>query len=163
MLSATRQPGLSSLTPQPTAASKPLIRSLAVLTLAVPLGALAQGGLEPGDSVLYFTPSPSQPAQLYFKYNANDELVPDKSDFKLIGYEPMSNVIGERWALVTISNTSSGSRFLQDAQIVATFANGQQSKAVNLNERFSGMEVRTMPIMFGQNDFPIVKIETKSP
>lgn len=70
----------------------------------------------------------------------------------------LSNKRGERWAIVTLENTSSGQRLLNKESIVATFANGSQSYAWELDERLQGSEAITKSIYFGRQQFPLIKL-----
>ena len=73
----------------------------------------------------------------------------------------MSNNNGERWAIVTVENRSTGRRFFRNENIVATFANGKQSKAIGLDESIEGGERLTKAIFFGFHKFPIVRVEAE--
>ena len=90
-----------------------------------------------------------------------DDLVrirPQKNDFELLNFAPMSNKLGERWVLVTVRNTSSGRRFLKSEHIVATFANQDQAYPLNLNQSVGGGEISSKIVFFGINKFPIIII-----
>jgi len=96
---------------------------------------------------------------LSFDIDESKRLKPKANDFELLNFAPMSNKIGERWALITVRNTSSGRRFLKSEHIVATFANEEQSNARGLNESVNGGQVFSKMIFFGMNKFPIVMLE----
>ena len=111
------------------------------------------------DIVLHFD-QPQIPIS-HYKFEQKDELKPAPNDFKLIEAAFMSNNIGERWAIVTIENTSSGRRLLKNDHIIATLANGEQTKAFDLNDTFEGGEVLTKAIHFGDHKFPIVQVKMR--
>lgn len=73
----------------------------------------------------------------------------------------MSNALGERWALVTVKNTSSSAHVLNNEHIAASFANGTKHFAVNLEERIFGGMTRSLAVFFGQSDFPVLRIEIR--
>ena len=97
--------------------------------------------------------------QLAFKHRY--ELKPKKNDFQLVDRAFMSNKIGERWAIATIKNLASGRRSLKNDHVVATFADGSQSTAKNVNVTFAGGELLTVPIFLGVHKFPLVRIQTE--
>lgn len=91
----------------------------------------------------------------------DDDIEPVANDFQLLQALFMSNELGERWALVTLKNTSTGQRFLKNENLVATFADGSQSRARNVQKRFRARENQTVSVFFGVKKFPIVKVEAK--
>lgn len=96
---------------------------------------------------------------------ANDRGITAKpSDFKLINYVIMSNDIGERWAVLTLTNTSSGSRILEQNHLLGLFADGERKSPLALKYNFEGYETQTITVSFGENKFPILTInaETKT-
>lgn len=101
----------------------------------------------------------SQGLQGGLHFDKDDELEPDKNDFQLVSSAYMSNDLGERWAMLTIENSSSGQRLLKAKNLVARFANGDQAYAINLDEVLKGKQRLTVAVFFGQHQFPIVDIE----
>ncbi len=95
----------------------------------------------------------------HFSIDGIERLRPQKNDFQLLHFIPMSNDLGERWALVTVKNTSKGHRFLKNEHLVATFANGSQTIAVLKSERIPGEGMVSRSVFFGTNKFPIVMVE----
>ena len=55
------------------------------------------------------------------------EIQPEIGNFSLIEFRFMSNDIGERWALVSVENSSRGERVLKNRLLGATFADGRQT------------------------------------
>lgn len=127
------------------------------LALAEPVG--LHRHIEDKDIILHFDQPPAPINQ--FKFKQSDRLKPTRNNFRLIEAMFMSNNIGERWAIVTIENTSSGKRFLKNDHIIATLANGEQSQAFGLDDTFEGGEVLTKTIHFGDHKFPIVQVQFK--
>lgn len=97
-----------------------------------------------------------------FHFTRDPQLVPEKGPFALVESFAMSNDLGERWALVTVRNTLNSDRFLKDEHLVATFADGSQAYARNLNERLGGREVFSGSVFFGHSPFPIVQVEART-
>lgn len=111
------------------------------------------------DRVLHFDQPKAPLTSLSFKHD--DELKPTANDFRIVEVSYLSNDIGERWAIVTFENTSPGPRFLKNEAIVATFADGDQTNAFNLNETLKGNERLTKAIYFGIHHFPIVSVKVE--
>jgi len=97
-----------------------------------------------------------------FRFDNEDEVKPELNDFELLNYSFLSSETGERWAVITIENTSAGRRILKNEHVVATFANGTRRKAINLDERFKPGEVITKAVSFSHHPFPIVSVDMKS-
>lgn len=89
------------------------------------------------------------------------EIQPEIGNFSLIEFRFMSNDIGERWALVSVENSSRGERFLKNRHLVATFADGRQTYARNLNDRVGGGERLSKAVFFGHSPFPLVRVEVR--
>ncbi|HZX48446.1 MAG TPA: hypothetical protein VFF47_04415 [Nitrospirota bacterium] len=96
-----------------------------------------------------------------FNFKQDKAIKPKPNNIKLINSSFMSNKVGERWAFVTIENTSSGRRFFVNHNIVATFADGSQSRAYDLEETIEGGSKRTIAIFFGIHKFPIVLVDVE--
>lgn len=91
----------------------------------------------------------------------NDKNIkPKASDFELINYVVMSNDLGERWAVITLSNTSSGRRILEHDHLMALFADGKRKSPPAFNVSFEGQETQSITVSFGENKFPILSIGT---
>ena len=112
------------------------------------------------DRLLLFDDTPRF-EYLSFDIEESDRLKPKENDFELLHFAPMSNKIGERWVLITVKNTSTGSRFLKSEHIVATFANEEQRNPRGLSESIDGGQIITKAIFFGVNKFPIVMLENQ--
>ena len=91
----------------------------------------------------------------------NDKNIkPNSSDFELVNYVVMSNEVGERWAVVTLSNTSTGSRSLDQGHLMALFANGDRKSPQGVKDSFEGKETKSITVSFGESKFPILSIYT---
>ena len=89
----------------------------------------------------------------------NDKNIrPMRSDFKIVNYLLMSSESGERWATVTVENTSTGNRTLEKEHIYALFADGKRRSPVKLKQLFQGLQVITLTLYFGDNKFPIISL-----
>ncbi|MDX2110467.1 MAG: hypothetical protein SFY80_09535 [Verrucomicrobiota bacterium] len=86
---------------------------------------------------------------------------PEPSQFRMVAATPMSNELGERWALVTLYNPTGGKLELENNMIMATFANGDRSLALNLNLRVDARQNQSFAVSFGSHKFPIVLVETR--
>jgi hypothetical protein len=108
------------------------------------------------NAVLNIDRSVSKNAEFSFPNNKN--VKPKQSDFELINYVIMSNELGERWAVLTLTNTSSGNRMLEQANIMATFADGKRQTPLDFKLNFEGKETQSITVSFGKSKFPILSI-----
>ncbi|MEW6997410.1 hypothetical protein AADZ86_06885 [Colwelliaceae bacterium BS250] len=93
----------------------------------------------------------------------NDKNIkPKVSDFELINYVVMSNDLGERWAVVTLNNTSTGSRVFVNDHLMALFANGKRRSPLEFKLSFEAQETQSFTVSFGYNKFPILSISTET-
>jgi hypothetical protein len=84
------------------------------------------------------------------------------SDFELVNYVIMSNELGERWAVLTLTNTSAGNRTLEHDHLMALFADGERKNPLELKLNFAGRETQSITVSFGQSKFPILSISTRA-
>lgn len=117
----------------------------------------AGNGVPPINQNLRFDYGPGLLNGLHFDHD--NELKPKANDFKILEKAFMSNARGERWAVLTLKNSSSGQRLLKNENIVARFADGSQAYAKNLDEVLSGKQKISMAIFFGMHKFPIIALE----
>ena len=92
-------------------------------------------------------------------FKRSDALVPANNDFEILEAVVMSNDLGERWAVITLQNRSTGQRLLKNENVVATFADGSQSFAKNLDAVVKGKQKLTQAVLFGYSKFPILTIQ----
>ena len=133
-------------------------KMLILFMFLYPLGAISDE-FSRKNTILHFDQPQIPLSSLKFKYD--HELKPSPNDFRIIEVSYLSNKMGERWAIVTFENTSSGRRSLKNESIVATFANGTQSNARNLNESLKGHERLSKSVYFGIHRFPIVSVNVE--
>lgn len=134
----------------------------AVAAIAQPLrppGPTTAPKVQPGQVLQFDSVQPAD-TELSFDRGARD-LIPENGPFRLIEFHAMSNDIGERWALVTVVNTENANRYLKGAHLVATFADGSQRLAQNLNDPVGGNERFSKAVFFGHSPFPLVRVEVR--
>ena len=83
------------------------------------------------------------------------------SDFEIKNYVMMSNDQGERWAVLTLANESTGTRTLEQYHLLATFADGERRNPYEFKLNFQGRETQSVTVNFGENKFPILTIQTE--
>ncbi|MBE0365489.1 hypothetical protein PULV_b0069 [Pseudoalteromonas ulvae UL12] len=83
------------------------------------------------------------------------------SDFEIKNYVMMSNEKGERWAVLTLTNESTGTRTLEQYHLLATFADGERRSPNEFKLNFQGRETQSVTVNFGENKFPILTIQTE--
>lgn len=83
------------------------------------------------------------------------------SDFEIKNYVMMSNDQGERWAVLTLANESTGARTLEQYHLLATFADGERRNPYEFKLNFQGRETQSVTVNFGENKFPILTIQTE--
>ena len=134
--------------------------SRVVLILCLLLAATPLAAVEENPTVIHFDSPKDRPEQFHFEQRPRD-IEPEPSDVEMVHYDLMSNDLGERWALITFHNSSSGQRVLKDKQVVAVFADGARAYARNLDHRLDGGERFTQAVFFGFHKFPIVDVKTR--
>jgi hypothetical protein len=70
----------------------------------------------------------------------------------------MSNEIGERWSVITLTNLSTGNRNLEHEYLIALFADGNRTNPLEYKLNFEGKETQTITVSFGEHQFPILSI-----
>jgi len=123
--------------------------------LSTSLCAVAERNRSDGDALFF----DEQQRLDHIEFDQVDPLEPLANDFKIEGYSYLSSEGGERWALITLVNTSTGQRLLKNENLVVTFADGTQVYAKNIEGRFDGGERVSKSVFFGYSRFPIVSIE----
>lgn len=102
------------------------------------------------------------PSNLELAFPNDKNIEPKSSDFDLINFVVMSNEVGERWAVVTLTNASTGSRVLDNSHLMALFANGKRKSPQAFKISFEPKETQSITVSFGGNKFPILSINTNS-
>lgn len=102
------------------------------------------------------------PSNLELAFPNDRSIKPKSSDFELVNYVIMSNEMGERWAVVTLTNSSTGSRTLENGHLMALFANGKRKSPLEFKVSFEAKETQSITVSFGGNKFPILSINTET-
>ncbi|WP_462156367.1 hypothetical protein [Pseudoalteromonas piscicida] len=102
------------------------------------------------------------PNNMELAFPNDTNIYPDISDFKVLNAVLMSNENGERWAMITIKNQSSGRRTLTQKHLLALTANGQRIAPMKLSESFDGGETLSLTLAFGENKFPLLNVYTRN-
>jgi hypothetical protein len=106
--------------------------------------------------VLTVDRSISKSIQLSFPNDSN--IKPKKGDFEIINYVLMSNEVGERWSVITLTNLSSGNREFSHDHLIALFADGSRISPLEYKLNFKGQESQSVTVSFGVHKFPILSI-----
>jgi hypothetical protein len=99
-------------------------------------------------------------SNLHLSFPNDNNIQPSRSDFEIINYVLMSSESGERWVTITLKNTSSGVRSLEQEHIMGLFANGDRKSPENYPLSFKGKEMQTFTVSFGESKFPILAVYT---
>lgn len=86
---------------------------------------------------------------------------PEQSDFQVNNFVLMSNEVGERWAVVTLTNLASGSRSLTNKHLMALVANGQRIIPIEFSQNFKADETLSLTINFGESKFPLLSVYSR--
>ncbi|NQZ80904.1 MAG: hypothetical protein HRT52_07795 [Colwellia sp.] len=97
---------------------------------------------------------------LFFPNERN--IKPKAGDFEIINYVLMSNEVGERWGVITLTNLSNGSRELDQDHLLALFADGSRQPPLEYKLNFKGKETQSITVSFGQSKFPILSIHSSN-
>ena len=87
---------------------------------------------------------------------------PKIGDFEITNYVLMSNGIGERWSVITLTNLSSGHRNFEHGHLMALFADGNRKSPLEYKLGFRGKETQSITVSFGEHKFPILSIYTSN-
>ena len=91
----------------------------------------------------------------------DDNIRPQVSEFEVKDHLFTSSESGERWAVVTVENTSAGHRTFKQDQIMALFANGDRQEPLEFREGVEGRKTVSVTLQFRDNKFPILKLITR--
>ncbi len=108
------------------------------------------------NEIIHFEEAPFKEVPVYCE--DKNVIEPRQSDFEILEYALMSSKQGHRYALITIKNTSSGQRSINNQHMIAILANCKRSYPLNLEHKFDGNEIVTMEVNFGIKRFPILKV-----
>jgi len=133
------------------------LRVIAVVLISTSQSVAHSDTITNADTIMHFDQTQAPLHSLNFDHS--NELIPAINDFRIIEAYYLSNMMGERWAIVTFENSAAGKRILKNDAIVATFANGGQKNSLNLGVSVQGNERLTRAVSFGINQFPIVNVK----
>ena len=88
----------------------------------------------------------------------DNNIKPKAGDFEIVNYVLMSNEMGERWSVITLTNLSSGNRDLEQDHLMALFADGSRKSPLQYKLNFKGNETQSITVSFGEYIFPILSI-----
>lgn len=88
---------------------------------------------------------------------------PELSDFSILNSLFMSNQAGDRWAVVTLRNTASGNRSLEQNHLMALLGNGKKVTPQPFKISLAAQEVQSITIYVGKYQFPILQVLSRLP
>ncbi|NRB23722.1 hypothetical protein [Shewanella sp.] len=94
-------------------------------------------------------------------FTNDGDIQPKISDFIVVNYILMSNEKGDRRAVVTLENQSSGSRIFKSDQLMALMGDGGRLSPLTYKQKFKRGESISMTLSFGNNKTPILQIYTR--
>jgi len=98
------------------------------------------------------------PSSIHLSFPNDNNIMPKKSDFTILNYVLMSNNEGERWAVITLTNLSSGNRELNQDHLLALFADGSRLTPIEFKLGFKGSETQSVTVSFAEHKFPILSV-----
>ncbi|MDP2566266.1 hypothetical protein [Pseudoalteromonas marina] len=98
------------------------------------------------------------PNSLHLAFPNDANITPKKGDFEVLNYILMSNNEGERWAVITLTNVSSGNRELNEDHLLALFADGTRLAPLAFTLSFKGNETQSVTVSFAEYKFPILSV-----
>ena len=110
------------------------------------------------DSIKALNVDRAVPNSMHLSFANDSNITPKKGDFKIANYVLMSNEEGERWAVITLTNLSSGNRELGEEHILALFADGSRFMPMEFKLGFKGNETQSVTVSFADYKFPILSV-----
>jgi hypothetical protein len=98
------------------------------------------------------------PSSLHLAFPNDANITPKKGEFEVLNYILMSNNEGERWAVITLTNLSSGNRELNEDHLLALFADGTRLPPQPFKLSFKGNETQSVTVSFAEYKFPILNV-----
>ncbi|WP_256717995.1 hypothetical protein [Shewanella sp. UCD-KL12] len=136
-----------------------LIASIAVLSTLISFSCLSANGK--GKSEV-FSVDRIVSDDVSLNFTNDSDIQPNISDFSVVNYVLMSNEKGERRAVVTLENQSSGSRIFQHDQLMALLGDGKRISPRHYKQKFKAGESISMTLSFGKHIAPILQIYTRN-
>lgn len=101
------------------------------------------------------------PSNLQLAFPNEMNLQPEESSFVVESVVPMSNEQGERWAVVTLRNTVSGRRTLNQKHLLALVADGTRVHPEPFSQSFLANESLSIVVSFGLRKFPLLDVYSR--
>lgn len=108
------------------------------------------------EDVLMVDQSIDSQVKLAFPNDRN--IQPRPGNFQVVNFVPMSSEEGERWAIVTLKNASSGSRIFENHYLIGLFADGDRREPLAYKQTLEGGEVVSITLAFGRHKFPLLNV-----
>jgi hypothetical protein len=96
--------------------------------------------------------------QVKFAFPNDGNVQPRPGNFQVVNYVPMSSEAGERWAIVTLKNASSGSRIFESHYLIGLFADGDRREPLAYKQTLEGGEIVSVTLAFGRHKFPLLSV-----
>lgn len=116
-------------------------------------------GFDATDIFSYDVVVPSRDKHAFY---TGENVDPARSDFSVVSQLFLSNEKGNRLAVVSFKNLSSGTRTLSRNDIIAVLANGDKVFPGNVNFELLGGDEKSTAIDFGYQIFPILYVYTRN-
>ena len=126
----------------------------------LPILAFGQGDRELLSQALQFDPISAPPKELAFEPTLGDPR-PQVSSFQINYHAFLSNELGERYALVTVSKSTASSSEFGTQDVIAVLASGQRIFPIRIEGERRITDRGTLLLAFGIQKFPVVKLETR--
>ena len=98
------------------------------------------------------------PNSLHLAFPNDANITPKKGDFNVLNYILMSNNEGERWAVITLTNLSTGNRELNEDHLLALFADGTRLAPLAFTLSFKGNETQSVTVSFAEYKLSLIHI-----
>jgi len=98
------------------------------------------------------------PPQTVLAFPNDDKIRPEVSGFEIVDTVLMSSEYGQRWAVLTLRNPSTGTRIFEQKYVMALLADGRRLQPQPISETFEGGESLSLTLNFGVQQFPILRI-----
>ncbi|GEA10249.1 hypothetical protein [Alteromonas sp. KUL49] len=102
------------------------------------------------------------PAGFELAFPNESNIQPEISDFTVLNFVPMSNEEGERWVVITVTNTASGRRTLNQNHLMALVADGSRIHPQALSQSVLANETLSIVINFGMSKFPLLNVYSRT-
>ncbi len=139
--------------------SRNLVASMAVISALLSFSCLSANGNGKNE---VFSVDRIVSDDVSLNFTNDSDIQPSISDFSVINYVLMSNEKGDRRAVVTLENQSSGSRIFQHDQIMALMGDGKRISPRFYKQKFKAGESISMTFSFGNHLVPILQIYTRN-